>query len=979
MSSLRKPSLPDCDMTGVRGDCHVLAGLSLEQSLGRSRLFRTFLAAGLLLVCFPTVLCGDVPSDPVELHWKSTGKLANTKISQISVDQDGIRAIRFRLINGGISEEVQIVAPTKPSLLHYDYEATLQFHSGSSGVRFGLVVIFPFQMDPRTRRPLEMILPGDSSVESDRWQTLKVKATRKDFESRLRLLRASLNMPNLNTQQAVITGLVVIIEATPGETFCDLGPAVPGSAIRLPDSLISQVSLAGESSETDEPRRFIPIDVELGGLMLDEKPAILRFAPDHGEEVEAFRKMGLNAVWISDCEDSERALQLYDSRVAVLATPPHPEFEPGDFSRVIQALPPLDQRCPHVSAWYQGSRISPEEQGRLRAVSREVRSADRKYQRLQMADVTGSEGAVAREIDLVGIGRHVVGRDVTFGALRNLLIRRQQNAGQLSFPWTWVQTEPSDTQQSWRHGLGFRPQFVEPEQIQQGVYSALSAGYKGIGFWKTRPLDENNPNDRETAIAIELACLEIELLESFLARGRMEGYLTLQAASREESSKAGRGNSRLNAAIGGRKVGVSGLDPEGPSTHDAAVITGGGNTLILATAWDRISQFVPGPMFESEVDLVVASSETASAWQISTTGVYGLPREVTAGGLPVRIKNFSQSAAVIVTSNPSVVIPQLRNQIHMMAPRAAALMTEMASLKYRRVLETVELLRDEHTVPAGVDGWMSQARQMLDRAEFELGSKDYHEASLRSDDAMVFMRQAQHACWKDAVRDLTTASSSPHAVSFSTLPDHWRLMHYIEQQGHRMGENLLASGSFDQLRSLSQAGWNHSVPLKTSYSATADIVKDSRSGQTLRLITWRPDGSLQDAGSDHVMPLTITSAPVEAMPGDIMVVTGRVRRGRASAVDARRPLLIYDSELGPENSVRPELESEWTQFEMIRPVGTSGPFAITLALIGQSEVEEVYLDDLAVRRIPAMASPGNIQFTGAQKESTDSSPPETAN
>lgn len=905
--------------------------------------------------------------------WVVVGTLRNTQVEHQSATQEGEAVQRLRLLNARLPEELQIRNQVTPSIVHNDYTASVRIHSSVVGIQLGLLVVLPNQTDPRTGHPLEIVLPGERLTAADQWQTLHVEATKKAIEAQTRRIRAELNRSDIHMQHAVITDLVLVAEATPGEIFLDLGAITSGPTIALPESLIKLVAESSPASSPNESR-FIRVDVELGGLMLDHRPVVLRMAPDHAEHIETLKQIGLNSVWVPDSNDQERARSLYEAGIAVVATPPHPEFEPGDFDRLLQSLPPLDQQYPHVSAWLTGTRVSPEEQPHLLAWSREVRSADRKYQRLQMADVTGSEGAVAREIDLVGIGRHVVGRDISFGALRNLLIRRQQNAGQIACPWTWVQTEPSALQRAWREELRLRPIFLEPEQIQQGVYTALSAGYKGIGFWKTHALQIDNTADRETAIAIELACMEIELLEQFLARGRIEGYLALQKGEQKSSTRNRDTQSRLNSALGGRTTGAGVAGTEGPSTHDAVVINGNGNTLILATAWDDVSQFVPGPMFEPEVNLIVAASETSSAWQISTTGISGLPREVTAGGLSLKIRNFDQSAAMVICSNPAALIPGLEKQIHGMAPRAAAKTTELASLKYLRVLETLEHLRDEHTVAPQVDALMSQSKQMLDRAEFELENLDFHEAAQRGRDSMRYARLAQQECWRLAIENLTSPTSSPHTISFVTLPDHWRLMHYIEQQRHRLSDNLLPAGDFENLRSASQEGWSLSLAPKSPCSATADVLQDPRTGKNLRLIAWYADADVDRLPPDDSMPITVTTPPLEVNAGDVMLVSGRVKKGRTASPESKRPLVIFDSELGPENSVRMELESEWTRFEMIRPISASTSFKVTMGLMGRYGVEEVHIDDLVIRRIPTLRSSEPMRLTGEEKPLPRNSP-----
>ena len=108
--------------------------------------------------------------------------------------------------------------------------------------------------------------------------------------------------------------------------------------------------------------------------------------------------------------------------------------------------------------------------------------------------------------------------------------------------------------------------------------------------------------------------------------------------------------------------------------------------------------------------------------------------------------------------------------MHDLAERVATQSTKLANLKYVRVLQVVEALREEHSVPRGVDALLSSAKQALDRAEHELSGRDYDEAAIRCNDCLRILRQAQQACWNDAIAELCAPAQSPHALSFATLP-----------------------------------------------------------------------------------------------------------------------------------------------------------------------------------------------------------------
>lgn len=907
-------------------------------------------------------------------QWRVVSSASGVEVTPSAV-VDGTAALtRFHIRNSGNAGPVVLAAAIEPSRLHYDFRASLQAESTVRGGRLALQILLPRQEDPRTGQPLVLYLPGDMIETAEAVQELEVSVTRRSVDALLRRTRAELNRSDIRMQEAVITGVAFLAEAVPGEVWLDLGDAQSGPSIVPPESVRELIeSLHADADQPSDERTFAPLDVELGAIMLSGRPVVLRMIPDHQEHTEQLKELGVNAVWIADFGETERSRELWEQRYAVLATPPHPKFQPGDFSTVLRSLPPLDQFCPHVSGWYYGTRVSPQDLPQLLAWSREVRSADRVYQRLQMADMTGSESAAAREIDLVGLGRHVVGREEGFGALRNLLLHRQKMAGQLSFPWTWIQTEPSALQQSWR-GAGVQP-LVEPEQVQHQVYAALSAGYRGLGYWKTKRLQPDQPHDREISLAIELANLEISLLEPFLARGRREGYLALQPASDPDSpAPRGRSQSSLALSLNGTPSGVTVTGLDSPAGHDAAVISSPGATLILAVAWDDVSQFVPAPMYEREVSMIVAASETASAWQISTSGVRSLPREVTAGGLAIRISNFDRNAMVVVTSDTGI-IRGLEQRIQAMSANAATKSLELASLKYVRVLGTLELLREQHSVPAGADRLLAAAREALDRGSHERRSNDFREASLFAADALRNLRLLQHLCWKDAAAELTAPTASPHAISFSTLPEHWRLLQTLREQQSRITENLLPGGAFDSPKPPFQEGWTRQSAGNAIFSTTTDLITSGSSGRLLRLAAWYSDASVKSGTRDDLMPLTVSTPEIPVTAGDVMLVRGKVRRGLAVTAGSRRPLMIHDSELGPELALRPELRSDWIPFEMIRPIAKDGQFRVSFSLTGQAEI---HLDDIEVRCLPAAhaGSAGPIRFTANPGAGTGEVPAE---
>ncbi len=893
-------------------------------------------------------------------NWELYGAVdvGTVELTSESIREGDRNLQRLLLRNAAGRRTVIITSQREPSRLHDDFRAAVQIQGSHAGIQLAILVVFPHQNDPRTGKPLTTMIPGEVSRVADRWQTLRASGSTAALEKQLRRVRAELNRSDVNAREAYVSGLALQTEAAPGESFVDLDIAEYGPIV-VPAAGVVQREVPQDSvaEPREETKAFVPLQVKLNHIVMDGQPAMLRFAPDHGESASDLQRLGLNAVWIPDCRDQHRAGELQDSGLAVLATPPYPEFEPGDYSQLLHSIPPLETLCPRVSGWYLGTRVSPDDQAQLLASSREVRCADRRLQRVQLADVTAAEGAASREIELIGIGRHVIGRSESFGENRNQLLRRQRIAGPLAFPWTWIQTEPSSQQVAWRRRAGARLPQVEFEQILMQVQAAIVSGCKGVGFWKTRQWEAEVPADEETLLGIELACLELRLLEKFLAKGRVDGQLLLQfpGSAETERTEIGSGRRRsgsIQAALNSFRLSTSAAVQEEPDGADATVISSSGSMLIQLVHWDQNSQYVPGHMSASEVSLVVAASETASAWRLSATALTALPRDVVAGGLRLNLRDFDRSASVIVSSDTEL-IRSVEQMIHQVAARSSQLTIRLASLKYRRVLETTDLLRQLGAVPGTATRLLSQARQSLDRAEHEASQQDHHEAGMHARHALRLLRQVQHLCWQEAVHGMNSPSAAPHSISFATLPDHWRMMQEVRRRESQQSHNLLPDGDFENPQVLSQSGWERDTAGRANVVCHADIVAEPLSGNSiLRLAAWDPGGRPSAAlvRHDEAIPLVVTAPAVTVQGGDIVRITGRVRGGRVVESQSKRPLLLFDSELGPECGVRMPLTPNWERFEILREIAPgSDSFRFMMAL---NCMAEAHLDDLSVTLLP---------------------------
>ncbi|MEO2017889.1 MAG: hypothetical protein ABGZ53_26355 [Fuerstiella sp.] len=922
----------------------------------------SLLTVSVLLLAAGAAASDRATNDP-GISWRvfiPPGQAVQLEQQQIST-HGGDETLRMQFLSPADFQHVTVVSVRQPATVIDEFKATVRLNSTQPGLRLALRLVLPRQKDPRTDHPLTGLVTGDTYKKADTWQTLSVAGTRSAVESEIRRLRTTIHQSNLNFADAYFDACVLIAELHSGRTLIDIGATAYGPVVvPRPEMVVDDLSIP--AGPTSAKRR---VRIERDRILVDGAPTFPTFMPDHGESLETLQRLGVNAVWVPDVSNVERMQSLKGIKMVVIATPPHPQFDPADFDTPLQGLPPLHQTHPDPDIWLLGTRVGPKQQPHLLAWARAIRTADRVMRRPLMADVLAAEGVASRQIDIVGISQTLPGGTTTFGESRNKSYLRLNSSAQLTLPWEWIHVEPSGELAAWRSAVGAEPVYVEPEQIMMQVVAALSAGSRGIGFWKTQSLELGDPAQRETAKAIELANLYIDILTPLLARGRVHGHISMNLTGADAVSDDRR-NFGIDTAI---RTSSSGMGysriPDGP---DAALLNGSGASLILAGFWDRASHFVPQKLFAESATLTVAPpSETASAWQIFATGVTGLRRQPTAGGLALTISDFDQVATILVTSDHEQR-KKLEARVHGHAQRAGQLFIELSELKLARVQETCRKIDRITSIDGSTSQLFEQAESQIEMARQAQTRRNFPAAERYARRAMRSVRTIQNRYWRAALRGLSTPTASPHTINFAALPDHWKMMRRIET--NQASENLIPSGNFDSLRLLTESSWEPVSPQPTLYHSSADVVTEYRGpNQVLRMRAWKRSSEVAIINGQ---PSLLVQAPeIIAQRGDVFEIRVKVRIGQGVPAVNDAPFLVFDSDLGPEFAVRPQLEPSWRTFRIYREASKTGPLKIWLALTGSAEV---FIDDFSVVQRARLPSAETLPRFGENTEPTDFRP-----
>jgi hypothetical protein len=869
-------------------------------------------------------------------------------------------AVRFTARESGSGSFVRLSHRAPRSQIYDELKATLWVRSNRTGATLAVRIVLPHEQDPGTNEPVAFDLHGEAYTDLQRWQQLTCQLRSEAIEQQLKLLRSRLTRfsdgRTLNTSQMYVSQVVLKVPAEQGTTdllLDDLrfGPIVRSASPQAGGEIIRVEGTSGG----DRPE--CPIRIETNRLLVNGRPFFPRIIPYHGEPLGSLAEAGVNVAWIEQYDDQILMNALAERGIWSMATPPRAT---GGDGGVLQSagLMPIPATTGSVLLWSMGTRVPPQDLRQVEAWIDQLRDADRAFSspRPVLADVIGDERRFSRYVSLLGTSRHTLHTTITPLQYHGYLDHRQKLALPDRFKWTWIQTEPADGNVVTRSESRDRPVLVEAEQIWLQAWTAICVGHKALGYWSATALDESSPAAQERRLALALLNAQIDLLEPWLATGKVVDENVPVAVRLKQSPDLGRrGYSFRGNATSRNERDALLVERERERTQaarvsaevKAAVIESSFGRLVIPVWYDHNAQFQPGQMAAQDVSVLVRGLVDARAWQVTTTAVKPLDMSRVAGGMQVDLPMMDQHAFVVITAD-SGLEDKLMQRMREMRRRCGHLWVELAASKLERVRQTHAEI-DATAAPKIPDAafLLSSASSMLDQAREQLQKEQYSEAERLSRYVMQLLRQLQRTHWENAVAGLIAPTSSPHAVCFNTLPDHWRLMSGIGRSTQGVEENLLRSGNFEDLNTMRVDGWEQKrTAVADPQRKIAELDEDAASGRLCLRV--RSSSARGAPPAQHIGPdVLVTSPRLPVRGGQIVFISGRVRVDQIEPGDIDG-LMIYDNIKGTVGALRWQRVSaggRWEDFQIIREVLATTDVQLTIELHGEGDVR---LDDLNV-------------------------------
>ena len=864
----------------------------------------------------------------------------------------------IRVISKRENSRIRLESSVPAATVFDELEASVWVKSTHEGFAFAVRVTLPEVMDPETNSALTLLIMGDRYQQAGRWQQLKCRTTDRSISDQLRLQRSLKQLKILSP--AMFVDQVIIEGQLPPESvqiqFDDLlvTPVVPfrASESKGKPEFIQQVRQTVEEPVSPDHRKAPSVRFSLHRLQVESQPFFPRIITHQQERPDVLASAGLNVVWVPDYENTSVTGPIRRQGLWITSAPPYAKGADGEpLESEDASLLPFGSNTSPVLFWMLGARMTLNGHPRLSSWTNQIREADRLNKRPIAADVIENERLASRHVDMLGISRHVIHSHCSLADYRDWMIQRREQSWPDTFCWTWIQTEPVSSMADLARGIESRPQ-LEPEQLRLQVYAALAAGCRGLGFWTTTSLSEETPAARERLLTLTLLNLELELFEPWITSGGKPELVPFHLEASRPDPWALNGKNRSSDA-GKLEKASNGKQPNGKSPvtkpsreMQAALLSSDRGALLLPMWLEENSQFVPGPLTARNLTITVpGGGETAAAWEITTTGrLRHLDREPAAGGVKIKLPRLDQTAAILITSDPTLV-EELNQKIASIQDRSAHLIVELARLKLDRTRQIDQELQNLGVGRPEAWRWLGEAKQQLEKGDSALKLQQYAIARQHADESLLYSRFLQRAHWDYANQRRSSATSSPWNISFQSLPEHWKLVHRLEKLGDLDAmENLLPSGEFEDLGTLVAEHWQHEQAMQDTVESMAGLLPSTKQGKLCLRLSAVPIAGTSALIAVSTAPVTVVSPGVTVQTGQVVRITGwaKVPTTISGSVDGA---LIYDSLLGKSGAVRLRLPQDWQRFELVRPIPESQELTVSLSLQG---LGELWIDDLKV-------------------------------
>lgn len=785
------------------------------------------------------------------------------------------------------------------------------------GVQGFVRVVLPKSQEPRTGKPISMLIPGDVYSGGGDWQQLFISDLPAKVERHARVLRVEL-AAEIDVREAFIDKLVINAYTEPGAVQLWIDDVQVSGMVTAQDVAVLRPEREVAPASFDEARGYRDgaeaIELDGSVILTQGRPTQIRMIEYRGESYAWLQSLGFNALLLSAPATPTELAEARQLGIWLI-------MPPGSTNGRIEVRP---DHAP-VLAWLLGRDLSAAELDATRQLARELRMADNTAARPAITSAFAPLSAYSRTASMLLLEPSALGGSFEMSDYAQWFADRPKLArpGTPMIALLTSQLAPQVGQQLEVLRARRTPQPVlDYEQLRLLTFTAVASGVRGVCFSSHSRLDAQDAATRQRADTLQLINAELKLVEPWMAAA----------------------------------TSVAEVEVDDPAVRVSTLHTERARLLVVRR-YEPGQQWSLGPAQQQRVSLVIPGTPSSvHAYRLSTLGMEPITHRRVTGGTHVALESAGVCSLVVLTQDPLV--------LGRMAKDLAALETKQSRLHYditARKLEQMQTVLGR--LPLNAHSQTAQNMQLassnLERALRLLSANDRRSAERFIAEADAQLAAVQRGQWEAATRAFASPVASPLCTHFDMLPVHYELAERL--RGLNWSTNLLAGGEMESLDALVQTGWRHqrdpSVPLE---SVVELAPQPHRGSSSLHVQTRSTDPETAPAVVE-TPAVWITSPPLHVAAGKMVRISGFVRTSPEIA-GSQDGLLVFDSLGGRVLAERIRGATSWRKFELFRAAPADAQVTLTIALtgIGEAWVDDVEICVLDLPRSPLVEPENNI-------------------
>jgi hypothetical protein len=793
-----------------------------------------------------------------------------------------------------------VAYPIEPCAVLNEFEPRVWARCASSGLRFGVRVIFPLATHPVTGGRLTAILWGSTYSDPGQWQMLKVANIEKLMQIETVALRQRYGA-DLVLENPFIDAVVMNVYTGSGRSRLQIDDLNLMGLIALP-AIGRPIPANWREAWHWRPES---LNVEGRFWTAMNRPEV--WLQYQGESLPWLKSLGISGLVVGKVPSGEQLRSIQEAKMSVVCPPPQ-------YSLAVET-----QNASAIRGWLIGSALDAAQAPRAREQATRVAQFPDSLKRPIFGEALEQYWMFSRIADEVIVP---VPDIMSAGsAMEQIAWLKSQLVPTLERGHGWVAINTGANSQ-WIGQYREAQKLVDPQQVQEEnafdiptdplavrsqITRSVASGSKGFMLRSFSPLNLYTLAARAQVASIRWSINDLALWGPWIVAGQSVRPPTLS-----RSDYMGTAWTLHNSYL----IVVQNL-PQESSTQSSMVPNGTSSNALVCG--------------------MTVAGNPRQVHRLTQGTVQSLETSSTPGGLQWTVPQPQPVETFVIGDNPNVLAFINR---HLNRTRISNAEDQLDIAAYQTSV-AAELIvarfgNADHPAARAQLSVQERARRQLEEGLQLMRNGAIPAATTAAFQSLALSQSLLDDAQQAARANLAAPQSSPFVLMPAAFKYHWKVAEACDRS--RWEDLPLAGSNLTSLDTMLQSGWTQQQRLQDQADMRVEwIPPQDGSGPGLRLAAYQK-GETKLAGGYEGASLRVRSAAANVRAGQLVRIKARARV-RATSADPASGLLVYDNQAGPGMGqlVRGQ-PGEQKEIELYRFIVEDGELRVLAECRGQCDI-----------------------------------------